>query len=970
MNKLAKLALWGGVLLVLFMTACVSNKDFDETINDIKEQEATRIASINEQISSINSSLSSLSSTDANLKALIEELERAKEALSVAVKDNDSKIDSVKKELEQEASATKQGLLDQLNTIKAELQGKLDAINLVLDDLKEKDAELEEQIKTLNSYVNTELKNTKDWAQATFSTLEQYNATVEEITGIKADIDAVNKSIKELETRIDEKIAADIAEAVSALESKIQKLSDDVYAKIAESVENLKNWVNTQLTSYYTIAEIDEKVKVLEKAIKDGDDASAAEIKKLKEELEDQKTTITDAYKQAISEAITTNNGVIDGKIQDAVNGVNQRIDTEVAAITEQLTTVFSRLDGIDASLVEIYGLLKKVYPTSIVIISESNVKMGFGKTRTIDFRVNPSEASFNFDVTSEDCEIELDYLGENATTRAGYVTTPNHITLTKVEQMYDANLNKLKGQYRAYITDQRVQRKYNDRLGLVLTVPGNNGNDFQISSSAVNVTLCVGEITSFSFKESDNPKVLQDNLICDIDNGQIRGRIPHITEDKKMIPSIGFEGEGKLILHSDRSKEVQSPTDFSQTVVYDVIDEETEDVLDSYEVNVSSFTGLPVLWIETEDRKSIDSKDVYIKASYRLESSGITSDEIVASGKIKGRGNSSWLYTNKKSYTIKFDEKQSILGEPKDKSWVLIANAFDKSKLRNYLAYYMGSLSKLDYTPHFHYVDLMLNGSYWGTYMLGDKLKISKNRVNVGDNGFLVEIDERAIGEGAVYFTTNHLLQPVNIKEPEDVVVNDENYNYIKDYFTTAENVLYSENFKDKDEGWQKYLDIDSFVDWYIINEIAKNYDALSLYTSCYLNLKRGAKLKIGPLWDFDVTFGNNTNPIVNPYTGLIGEKSTWYARLMQDPAFVRQLKERYNFFYEHKTEFFHFINSSKNYLKYSIIEDNNKWAVFYQQGFANYDVWGSYNNEVEDLKNWLNNRIDWLHEEFAKMN
>ena len=381
---------------MLFLTACVSNKSFDETINDIKEQEATRIASINEQISSINSSLSSLSSTDANLKALIEELERAKEALSVAIKDNDTKIDSVKKGLEQEASATKQDLLDQLNVLKAELQSKLDAINLVLDNLKEKDAELEEQIKTLSNYVNTELKNTKDWAQATFSTLEQYNAMVEEIAGIKADIDAVNKSIKELETRIDEKIAADIAEAVSALEGKIQKLLDDVYAKIAESVEDLKKWVNTQLTSYYTIAEIDEKVKVLEKAIKEGDDASAAEIKKLKEELEDQKTTITEAYKAAIAEAISTNNGVIDGKIQEAVDGVNGRIDTEVAAITEQLTTVFSRLDGIDASLVEIYGLLKKVYPTSIVIISESNVKMGFGKTRTIDFRVNPSEASFN----------------------------------------------------------------------------------------------------------------------------------------------------------------------------------------------------------------------------------------------------------------------------------------------------------------------------------------------------------------------------------------------------------------------------------------------------------------------------------------------------------------------------------------------------------------------------------------------
>lgn len=959
--------IWGGILLVLLLTACVSNKSFDETFNDIKEQEATRIASINEQISSINSSLSSLSSTDANLKALIEELEHAKEALNAAVQDNDTKIDSVRKELEQEASSAKQDLLDQLNTIKAELQGKLDAINLVLDDLKEKDAELEEQIKTLSNYVNTELKNTKDWAQATFSTLEQYNATVEEIAGIKADIDAVNKSIKELETRIDEKIAADIAEAVSALTSKIQKLSDDVYAKIAESVEDLKNWVNTQLTSYYTIAEIDEKVKVLEKAIKDGDDASAAEIKKLKEELEDQKTTITDAYKQAISEAITTNNGVIDGKIQEAVDGVNGRIDTEVAAITEQLTTMFSRLDGIDASLVEIYGLLKKVYPTSIVIISESNVKMGFGKTRTIDFRVNPSEASFNFDVTSEDCEIELDYLGENATTRAGYVTTPNHITLTKVEQMYDANLNKLKGQYRAYITDQRVQRKYNDRLGLVLTVPGNNGNDFQISSSTINVALSVGEITSFSFKVADNPSLLQDNLDCDINGGDVSARIPHLVPNKKLVPCITFAGEGKLVLHSDMTKDINALTDFSQSVSYDVIDEETGEVLDTYDVFVSSFTGLPVMWIETENRTSITSKEDYINATYRLEEDlgKITKGTM----KIKGRGNSTWYTAPKKPYALKLDEKTSLLGEAKDKSWVLLANYFDMTMLRNRLAFYMGYISNLDYTAKAHFVEVMLNGKYNGTYQLCEKLKIGKNRVNVGDDGFLFEIDSRAPSEGDPYFSVTHLPTVVNIKDP-DVTIGDDNYNYAQDYLAVADNALFSDSFTDPVNGWQKYMDLDSFVDFYIINEIAKNGDVCCFYTSCYMNLKREGKLKMGPIWDNDNSYGKSETPEMHPVEGWYLKETEWYTRLFQDPAFVNRLKERYSYFYSKKDDIMMDINENANYLKYAVNENNARWGTLYSTTISfSYNVWGSYQNEVQYLKDWLSQRMDWLNTEINKL-
>lgn len=948
------------------MTACVSNKNFDDTINDIKEQEATRIASVNEQISAIKGSLASLSSTDANLKTLGEELQHAKETLSEAVQDNDTKIELVKKELSQEASATQQELLDQLNTIKAELQGKLDAINLVLDDLKEKDVELEEQIKTLSSYVNTELKNTKDWAQATFSTLEQYNATVEEIAGIKADIDAVNKSLKELETRIDEKIAADIAEAVSALEEKIQKVSDDVYTKISESTEELKGWVNTQLTSYYTIAEIDERVKVLEKAIKDGDEASAAALKKLKEEIEAQKTTITDAYKAAIAEAISTNNGVIDGKIQEAVVGVNDRIDTEVATITEQLTTVFSRLDGIDASLVDIYGLLKKVYPTSIAIISESNVKMGFGKTRTIDFRVNPSEASFNYDVSSENCEIELDYLGENVTNRAGYVTTPNYITLTKVEQLYDANLNKLKGQYRAYITDQRVERKYNDRLGLVLTVPGNNGNDFQISSSAINVTLSVGEITSFSFKVLDNPILLQEDLVCDISGSDVNARIPHFVSNKKLVPSITFEGEGKLVLHSDVTKNINTLTDFSKSVLYDVIDEETGEVLDTYDVYVTTFTGLPVMWIETENRVAITSKDNYVNATYRLEvDNGKVTEGTM---KIKGRGNSSWN-APKKPYALKLDDKTSLLGEAKDKSWVLLANYFDMTMLRNRLAFYMGYISNLDYTAKAHFVEVMLNGKYNGTYQLCEKLKIGKNRVNVGDDGFLMEIDNRAISEGEPYFSVPHLPYVVNVKDP-DVVIDDDNYTYAKNFLATADAALFSDNFTDPENGWQKYMDLKSFVDFYIINEIAKNGDVCSFYTSCYMNLKRGGKLKMGPIWDNDNSFGKHEDPNMWPVEGWYMRNTQWYTRLFQDPVFIAELKKRYGFFYAKKNELMADINSNAEYLRYAIYENNARWGILYNLSVSfNYNVWGCYQNEVQYLKDWLNRRMDWLNTEINKL-
>ena len=339
--------------------------------------------------------------------------------------------------------------------------------------------------------------------------------------------------------------------------------------------------------------------------------------------------------------------------------------------------------------------------------------------------------------------------------------------------------------------------------------------------------------------------------------------------------------------------------------------------------------------------------------------------DVTEADVKIKGRGNSTWAMA-KKPYALKFDEKISLLDEPKDKSWVLLANYADKTSLRNQTAFYMGSISNLDYTPRFHFVDLMLNGRYNGTYQLGEKIKISKDRVNVGDDGFLLEIDAKA-GADEITFYTNHLNHPVNIKDP-DVEVDDENYNYIKDYVITAEDALFSDHFKDSEEGWQKYMDMDSFVDWYLINEIAKNNDAC-FFSSCYMHLKRGDKLKMGPLWDFDIAFGNvdyNGN-----YTsdGFWIKDVTWYSRLFEDPAFVAKVKERFDYFYSRKDDIVSEINANAQYLRYSAQENNNKWHTLYTYTWPNYDIWGSYQNEVQSMKEWLHARFEWLKAEFDKM-
>lgn len=318
--------------------------------------------------------------------------------------------------------------------------------------------------------------------------------------------------------------------------------------------------------------------------------------------------------------------------------------------------------------------------------------------------------------------------------------------------------------------------------------------------------------------------------------------------------------------------------------------------------------------------------------------------------------------------------------------AYILLANAIDKTSLRNNTAFFMSKMSNLDYTPVFYFVDLFLNNVYYGTYQIGDKIKISKNRVNAGEEGFLLEIDNKAYSEkDAVYFEVKNLkkaitknkiedfddskleytLSPVNIKEPE-VIKGDENYEYIRHYVTEADSVLFSQDFMDPINGWQKYFDVDSFCDWYLINELSRNGDAMFV-SSCWMSLKRGGKLKMGPVWDFDTAFGNNNTWTSTPYDGyFIGKYTSWYRRLYEDPWFVEKLKERFLFFYKHRDEIYSNIDENAQYLKRSVIKNHLKWNNLYGQIFNNQNVWSGYYNEVQTMKNWLELRFQWFYNEF----
>lgn len=479
-------------------------------------------------------------------------------------------------------------------------------------------------------------------------------------------------------------------------------------------------------------------------------------------------------------------------------------------------------------------------------------------------------------------------------------------------------------------------------------------------------------KLLTIEFVAADNALLSQNVAGEVVGDSVVEVWLPSIMKDKFLIPRFTFDGT-LVTINEQEAESGVSMFDFTKPVELTV---HTSQKSLTYTMYVHAFTGLPLLYIDIAGRQEVTSKDYYLDASLRLVEDVRTraaGDVVSAPVHIKGRGNSSWGQP-KKPYRLKFDEKIALLGEHKDKSWVLIPNYSDKSMLRNALSFQLGKMSNLDWTPGAHFVEVIVNGRHDGTYLLCEKIKIANHRVAVGDDGFILECNRWADREdGNVYFSTSHIDPYLVIKEPDGIADGDPNYIYVRNFLIEAENALFSSDFKDPNVGWQKYMDMDSFVDWYLIHEISKNVDCMFNF-STYLHLSRGGKLQMGPLWDFDIAYGNvkeNNNTYIKwvfPSGNLLSE-TQWYTRLMKDPAFVAKLKERFDYFYSHKIDILNYINESAQYLRYSVVENEGRWGTLYHYTYKNYDIWGSYWNEVQDLKEWLNTRLEWMKTEYDKL-
>ena len=462
-------------------------------------------------------------------------------------------------------------------------------------------------------------------------------------------------------------------------------------------------------------------------------------------------------------------------------------------------------------------------------------------------------------------------------------------------------------------------------------------------------------KINEFSFLKSSNPKMNWD-LFANIENDIISGRLPLEADIENMVAS--FEHNGSEVLINNKVQiSGQTANDFSDIQNYRVTTADGK--TGQYEVDITYFTGLPIIYLETTGGEEIDSKEDYFTGSISMKGGRYFTDLTSSTMKIRGRGNSTWYIHPKKPYQLKFSDKTEMLGMPEDKKWIFLAEFSDKSLIRNKIAFEMGYLSQLDYTPQSEFAEVVINGNYNGIYNISQKVEESDNRVVLGDTGYLLEIDQlERLDPDDVYFRTNKFL--INIKEPDTEYASNE-FIYVSELINEFENVLMGSRFTDPDLGYAKYIDIDSFIDWYLINEITKNQDSRN-FSSIFLNVIPGEKIKMGPLWDFDLAFGNVDYSDCEYPTGFWVKDHAWFNRLFEDEVFLEKVKTRFLYYKDNQNFILEKIDYYAAQLRWAQYENDQKWDLFGRHVWPNPVVFDTHQAEVDHLKDWYIERMNWL--------
>ncbi|MBQ3230729.1 MAG: CotH kinase family protein [Clostridia bacterium] len=385
--------------------------------------------------------------------------------------------------------------------------------------------------------------------------------------------------------------------------------------------------------------------------------------------------------------------------------------------------------------------------------------------------------------------------------------------------------------------------------------------------------------------------------------------------------------------------------------------------------------TDVPKVIITTRNTVNTDK---YVGCSITIiDEEGGTHEVITdsdSSFKIRGNSTSSG---EKKPFNIKFSGKTDVLGMGKAKKWCLLANCYEKTLIRNQMILDFARNLGLDYTPQYRVVDVYLNNRFLGSYLLTDPIEAGGTRIDIDTDGneFVLERDART-DEETVYFETPIYNIRFGINEPEEQTA--EQYSWLMDFITKAENALKKGSYSDV----EKYFDIESMIDFYIVLELSKNVDINVGSTRFYI---KDGLIHGGPCWDFDLSMGNCSSSYYTTYnniytTGLsyqgLWAETLWFKPLLKFSEFRNAVNERYLELQDDIVNLYADNVNGKNYIdatveKYSgTISRNYKeagWIIPKIYSTLERVPESTYEANIEYLRDWLYNRNKWLLKEWG---
>ena len=347
----------------------------------------------------------------------------------------------------------------------------------------------------------------------------------------------------------------------------------------------------------------------------------------------------------------------------------------------------------------------------------------------------------------------------------------------------------------------------------------------------------------------------------------------------------------------------------------------------------------------------------------------------------IRGRGHSTWG-GDKRPYKFKLDKGADLLGMGKNKHWVLLANAGDDTLLKNRITSYIGDMLGLAYTPQMLPVDVVMNGDYLGSYYLSEQVRVGNSRVDIDElkqtdneapevtGGYLLALGRENDPEGTGQIYRHIVTEGGEVffgETPEfytnysdDETGTDAQFDYISDYIQKIEDAVLSDDFTDKNGvPVGEYLDLQSTASYWWVNNFLRNHDAFST-TSTYLYKERDGKLFFGPLWDFDQSMTGAST------VGFYKGNTLWLNRLRAYNAEYQQILfdtwDRLDGIITDIIKDGGVLDTYVDELRASEQDNEKRYGI--KEKYAEMEMEFSYDKQIEDLRDWLAERQQWVRD------